>query len=64
MKNDIHKRFNGLVFKVKFQHMNTRKEFRLSELISRYLDFDKGRVKKASVLFLLLLKVNGLVGEK
>lgn len=44
--------------------MNTRKEFRLSDLIRRYLDFDKGRVKKIAVMFLTILKVNGLVGEK
>ncbi|CDW88878.1 UNKNOWN [Stylonychia lemnae] len=63
-KNEIAQKYDNLVFKIKFEHMNVRKEFKLANLIQRYLNFDKNRVRRIAAPFIALLKMNQLVGEK
>ncbi len=40
-QNTFSKKNEGVVFKIKFQHMNTRKEIRLAELLNRYMIWDQ-----------------------
>ena len=62
--NDIKSEYNGLVFKVKFEHYETRREYLLGDLLNSYLYLDKNKYLAMTVFWLFFLKINGLVGEK
>eukprot|EP00347_Sterkiella_histriomuscorum_P023895 403333015 len=64
VENDVSPEYNGLVFKVKFEHMEVRREARLASLLKRYFDFDSGRLRKVAVVWILFLKLNCLTGKK
>ena len=64
VRSDLGKKVEGLIFKVRFQHLESRKESKLAILLKKYMDFDRERVKKVATAFLFLLKVNCLVGSK
>lgn len=63
-QNDKTVEYNGLVFKVKFQHMNTRRQFLMGKLLNSYLFMDKNKFLPLAYFWLFFLKINGLVGEK
>jgi len=50
-------KFDGLIFKLKFEHFSTRKDFKLANLIHRYLEFDS-KARRIGVTFIVLLKMN------
>jgi hypothetical protein len=60
--NDLSPDYNGLVIKLKIQHMNTRREYLLGELLNGYLYLDKNKFLPIALFWLFFLKINGLVG--
>jgi hypothetical protein len=62
--NDYSDEYNGLIFKVKYQHMNARREFLTGKLLNLYVFLDKNKFLPIAYFWLFLLKVNDLVGEK
>lgn len=64
MRCEYGPKYEGYLFKVKLQHFETRRDNRLSQLINRYLVFDKDRIMKIAVVWIVLLKINRLVGKK
>lgn len=63
VQNDYNEEYNGLVFKIKFQHMHNRREFLVSDLLNKYLYFDKNKFLPMATFFIFILKLNGLVGR-
>ena len=62
--NDLSPEYNGMIFKVRFQHYNTRREYLLGDLLNSYLYMDKNKFLPIALFWLFFLKVNGLIGEK
>ena len=53
-----------IVFKVKFNGLQSRREFLVARLLNAYLYFDKNKFLPIAQFWLYLLKVNGFLGEK
>lgn len=62
--NDLNEEYNGMVFKVRFQHMNTKREFLTAKLLNLYLYLDKNKFLPIAYFWIFFLKLNGLVGRK
>jgi cation transport regulator ChaC len=62
--NDYSEEYNGVVFKVKFQHMNARREFLLAKLLNLYTFLDRNKFLPLAYFWLFFLKINGFVGQK
>lgn len=63
-QNDYTEEYNGVVFKVKFQHMQARREFLLAKLLNLYTFLDRNKFLALAYFWLFFLKTNGFVGEK
>lgn len=63
-RNDYSEEYNGVVFKVKFQHMQQRREFLTAKLLNLYVFLDRNKFLPLAYFWLFFLKVNGFVGEK
>lgn len=53
-----------MVFKVKFQHMQARREFLLAKLLNLYTFLDRNKFLALAYFWIFFLKTNGFVGEK
>ena len=62
--NDYSEEYNGAIFKIKFQHMASRREFLTAKLLNLYLFLDKNKFLPLAYFWLFFLKLNGFVGEK
>jgi len=63
-QNDYTEEYNGVVFKVKFQHMQARREFLLAKLLNLYTFLDRNKFLAIAYFWIFFLKTNGFVGEK
>jgi hypothetical protein len=64
VKNDYSEEYNDAVFKIKFQHMNAKREFLVAKLLNLYLFTDKMKFLPLAYFWLFFLKINGFIGKQ
>jgi hypothetical protein len=63
VNNPLSEEYNGAIIKLKFQHIQIKREFLLGQLLNSYLYFEKGKVLPLAYFWLFFLKINGFVGR-